>query len=81
MVATSKDAPGATPTLNFDVIDTRAEALHIHGKAALASYLGVDVTTLWRWRKGIVAPQLATVREIAALLGVSVADLMPETVA
>lgn len=52
MAATPTDAPSATPALDFQVIDARAVELGVTSEAALAELLGVDRTTVWRWRKG-----------------------------
>lgn len=76
MAATLRDAPDATPVLNFDVIRTRAEALRIGGEGALADFLGVDRTTLWRWRKGLVVLPLDTAKQVADRLGVSLDELL-----
>ena len=47
-------------------------------QVSLAETLGVDVNTVWRWTKG-TSPTDDRKREIAAILGVSVAYLMGET--
>lgn len=52
MAATPTDAPSATPALDFQVIDTRAVELGVTSEAGLAELLGVDRTTIWRWRNG-----------------------------
>jgi transcriptional regulator with XRE-family HTH domain len=52
MAATPTAAPSATPALNFQVIDARAAELGVTSEAALAELLGVERTTIWRWRKG-----------------------------
>lgn len=52
MAATTPAASGATPALDFQVIDAKALDLGVTSEAALAELLGVDRTTLWRWRKG-----------------------------
>lgn len=52
MAATPMAAPDATSALDFKVIDARAAELGITSKDGLADLLGVDRTTVWRWRKG-----------------------------
>ncbi len=47
-------------------------------QVSLAETLGVDVNTVWRWTKG-TSPTDDRKREIASILGVSVAYLMGET--
>lgn len=77
MPATSTVAPDATPALNFAAIDARAEQLGIEGKAALAEHLGIERTTLWRYRTGRVTPPLDTAQLIARRLGLPLGDIQP----
>jgi transcriptional regulator with XRE-family HTH domain len=74
MAATKEAAPGATPALNFTAIDQRAEELKVD-RLELAEFLGLDRTTVWRWRNGLTAPSLAAVKEVAARLGLTLDEI------
>lgn len=85
MTATSEvtaSGPTATPTtgLRFDLIDRRAaEILGISvdelTEEALATLLGTDRKTIWRWRKGQYEPRQQKLRELSTALGISAEQL------
>lgn len=74
MAATKEAAPHAAPSLNFTVIDQRAEQLGVD-RLELADFLELDRTTVWRWRNGLTTPTLAAVKEVAAKLGLSIDEI------
>jgi transcriptional regulator with XRE-family HTH domain len=75
MAATKADAPNATPALNFDVIEKRAEDLGIE---SLPDYLGVHHTTIWRWRNGLTVPDFEVLCDVAAKLRLSLDEITPK---
>jgi DNA-binding XRE family transcriptional regulator len=73
------DTPDATPRrevrLDFDVIDRRAAELGVDTPAALAVFLGVNKSTVWRFRNGRMNPGLGTAMHFAARLGLPVEQI------
>lgn len=74
MAATKADAPGATPALNFEVINAWADARDL-SRGELAERLGIDRTTLWRWQQGLAVPTFEAVCGVAESLGLTVDEV------
>jgi transcriptional regulator with XRE-family HTH domain len=74
MAATKEAAPDATPALNFTAIDRRADELNVD-RLELADFLGLDKTTVWRWRNGLTVPSFGAIKEVAAKLGLSLDEI------
>jgi DNA-binding transcriptional regulator YiaG len=68
------------PSMNRHTTETPLDealwAAKLNG-VQLAGILGVNVSQVSRWRRGVNIPTHATQRRIAKALGVSVADLWP----
>lgn len=65
------DCQAPTPTLRFDVIDERAEQLGLN-RGQLADRVGVDDSTMWRYRRGYMQPTLPVLTRLRDVLGVSI---------
>lgn len=79
MPATREAASPATPaaaSLDFDAIDQLAADLGHTGVVAVAQLLGLDRTTIWRYRQNLMTPNLAVVDQIAERLGVPRATIL-----
>jgi hypothetical protein len=63
-------------TFNEALFDRRCEDLGADTEVEKAALFGINVTTLFRYRKGSV-PRLSKAREIAAKLQASLDDLWP----
>lgn len=79
MAATDRTEPDATsataPRIDFAVFDSKCAELGATSDIARAEIAGVNRTTLWRWRKGLWAPNLAVATRIAQRLDVTVDEL------
>ncbi len=62
--------------LRFDVIDPWAAGQGAESDTAIASLLGVDRATVWRFRHRLLIPSLPMALRIAQKVGVSVDDLV-----
>lgn len=81
MTATTEPQPPATDAItpfNGELFDTRCEDLGATTEKDKAALVGVDVTTLHRFRKGSMSPRLVVARRFARRLGVSVDELWSE---
>lgn len=81
VTATAPATSGATVAtppirLRFDVIDRWAAEHDATSDRAIAVLLGVNCSTLSRFRKGQMGPSLPRAVGIAAKLGISVEDLI-----
>lgn len=56
--------------MNVPLLEARREALRLEW-GELAERCGVNVTTLWRWRRGRESPKLATALKLASVLKVN----------
>lgn len=72
-----QDATVATPAvrLRFDVIDARCAELEASTDVARAELLGVDRTTLWRWRNDRMGVALGTALDLAERLSLPVESI------
>ena len=52
--------------MNVSLLEARREALGLEW-SEIAERCGVNVTTLWRWRKGRESPKLATALKLASV--------------
>lgn len=80
MSATGSSAKGATVAtpavrLRFDVIDARCAELEATTDVSRAELLGVDRTTLWRWRNDKIGVALATALDLAERLSLPVESI------
>ena len=62
------------PTLRFEIIDARARQLGL-SKGQLARRIGVDPTTMWRYRRGM-HPTMPVLMRLRDVLGVSIDSLI-----
>lgn len=67
----------AMPAIRLDaaLFDQRCEALDVTSEVDKAALVGVDTSTLHRFRKGDIGPRLEVARRFARRLGVTVDDL------
>lgn len=70
-------ATDAIPPFAAVLFDRRCEQLGASTEREKAALVGVDVTTLHRFRKGDMGPRLQVARRFARRLSVSVDDLWP----
>ena len=77
VTATTGNATDAAPIrLRFDVIDQRAAELGIGTRRALAKLLDLDPASVWRFRKGRMAPSLDTAMRVAERLDLRIEDVV-----
>lgn len=70
------DASGARPLIfNTELFDRRCQELGATTVEQKATLVGVDWSTIHRFRKGTHSPRLEVARRIARALAVSVDDL------
>lgn len=62
--------------MRLEVFDRGAEALGAMSDQAKADLVGVDRSTIWRWRVGHQTPNLDTILSIAMKLDLLVDDLV-----
>lgn len=74
----SEPAMVAMGRLNAELFDRRCEDLGATTEPQRAALLGVNASTLWRFRKGEIGPRLEVARRFAQILGVTVDELWPE---
>lgn len=72
MGAITADDAGAA--LDFDLIEARRLELGL-SKQALADRTEVDQSTIWRYRKKGMVPNLAVARKFAEVLGLSMDEI------
>lgn len=63
--------------LNTDLFEQRCQALDLVTEEQKATHLGVNISTLHRFRKGEMGPRLEVARRFAQRLGVTVDELWP----
>lgn len=80
MSATPEALEGATVAtpapINWELFDRRCAELKKTSERARADLIGVDRSTLWRWRTGQANPSVTKVDEIAGILAVPIAALV-----
>lgn len=59
------------PSLRFDIIDARTKQLGLN-KGQLAERVGVDDSTMWRYRRGLMRPTLPVLARMRDVLGLSI---------
>ena len=64
-----------TPRFNNELFDLRCAALGATSEEQRAALVGIDPSTLYRFRRGRIGPRLEVARRIAERLGVTVDDL------
>lgn len=47
----------------------------------LSAEIGVSIPVVWRWRRGLVSPNITNIAALAAALDCGVRDLLPEVTA
>jgi transcriptional regulator with XRE-family HTH domain len=68
----------ATPRLNTALFDQRSEAKGASSETEKAALVGIDPSTLWRFRRGEIGPRLEVARRMAERLEVTVDELWPK---
>lgn len=76
MTATTNSKSATPPRLNFDVFDVECAKRGALDDTARGRLVGVDRTTVWRWRHGRQYPSLDAVSRIAEQFEVPVEDLI-----
>jgi DNA-binding XRE family transcriptional regulator len=72
----AKPATDATPRIRFEIFDRECERRGAQDETAKAELVGVDRTTLWRWRNGRLTPSLAAATRIAETFDLTVEELI-----
>ena len=75
--ASDRRGDTATPAVRLreDVFDARCAELDIVGEQAKADLVDVDRVTLWRYRRGLLTPNLDVAFRFAQALDLQVNDL------
>ena len=74
--ATDTSRSATAPRLNFDVFDVECATRGALDDTARGKLVGVDRTTIWRWRNGRQFPSLDVVARIADQFGLPVEHLI-----
>lgn len=73
--AASVASGAAEPRIDFAIFEAKCAEHGATTDVARAQVVGVNRTTIWRWRKGLCAPDLTVATEIAEQFGITLDEL------